>query len=135
MPTKVRFSREDLLIGRLLEPGWYPMKVKKIEEKAARKDGSTNWIVSLENTLEGQDQGVVVRRWFNEKAVGFMKDYLEAFGIDVQEGTDYDIYQTEGEMVEVYIERGKIEGDGGNAGQPTNVAQYFRPIGSGAATT
>lgn len=127
--TKVRFTRESLLMGRLLDPGWYPMKVKQINEKPA-KDGSTNFMVKLENTKEGDDQGVVVTRVFNEKpeAIGFMRPYLEAFGVNVEADVDFDIYQTEGEMLEVYIQHRVTDQQ-----QTVNDAIYFRPIGSGEA--
>jgi hypothetical protein len=132
MATKVRFTRESLLMNRLLDPGWYPMKVKKVTEKPSKKDGSINWISHLENLRPGDDQGVVVQRYFNEKpeAIGFAKPYFEAFGIDPEADVEYDIYQTEGERLEVYVDRGKDDKD-----NPTNVAMYFRPWGSSEVST
>lgn len=130
MATKVRFTRQDLLQGRLLEPGWYPMKVSRIIEKPASTDKSTNFIVSLENLKEGDDQGVVVTLFANEKAPGALRPLLEALNVDVEADKDYDIYAIVGETVNVYVDRlphWKTQ-------EPTNTPKMFRSMSEAAAT-
>ena len=128
---RINLDSDALAKGTLVNPGWYPCKITKYEEKAAATDRSTNAIVSL-TILVGESKGAGGSRLFNEKAMGFAKNFLIALGakiIDDGKGgkklsgeLDKNL---EGKMVDVYFARGVS-----NKGNEFNDAKDFAPIGT-----
>lgn len=86
MPT-VEFTRTDILRGKVLEPGWYPMEVKSVTEEVSSKGDSTNYVVELEVLSPAHVVGTPLKVYFNEKAKGRMIPFVNACGADVNDKT------------------------------------------------
>jgi hypothetical protein len=99
----LNYSKEDLLRGKLVDPGWYRSKVKSVEEKPSSTDSSQNW--NVEFLIIGTAfEGVPVKRTFNEKAPGFAVDFLMQFGWKPDaNGGSLDLHKTEGKTVKIHI--------------------------------
>jgi len=124
MPTKVRISKDDLMRGKIVEPGWYAVEVHGVTEKAAKTDGSQNWIVEYKVLNDGEFQGVLVNRLFNEKAAGMMAPFLIACGQKIgAEGGEFDIYATIGRKIQIHVTN-----DTTNKGRTINSVEDYRPL-------
>lgn len=114
MSTIISFSDRDLKRGTVVEPAWYRMKVESVGEQAAEDKGkgpSTNYPVEATILFNGEtgdtkyaDVPVV---WnLNSKFTTGLKEFLEAFGVELKAGTRYDLKSAEGQILDVYIENG-----------------------------
>lgn len=105
---------DDLKRGDLVAPGWYPGEISNYEEattkdnkeKGTKSDGSTNCIFEFR-----ADAGPVLKRYINEKALGFGKDLYAAMNLPKNEAGGYDVStelfeKAKGVRIEVYIKRG-----------------------------
>lgn len=103
---------DDLKKGDLLEPKWYEATISKYEEvvvkgsKEKPSDGSTNCIFYIKI-----DNGPELKRYFNEKALGFGKNLYAALEFPKNALGGYDLttelfQQSVGSRVKVYIKRG-----------------------------
>jgi hypothetical protein len=121
---------DDLKKGDLAENGWHPAQISDYDEKDADTDGSTNCNFYFK-IIDGPNKGVVARRLFNEKALGFGK---ALFGVlfgppDPVKGYTADQLNTEsfkaqvGKNLMIYIKRGKS-----NKGNEFNDVVDFRPM-------
>lgn len=120
---------EDLKRGDLIPAGWYPCEIVQYEEKDAETDGSTNSFFHF-RVLEGDHKGIVVRRLFNEKALGFGKTLWAALELPFDPQRGYELstelfQQTVGHKILVYVKRGKS-----NKGNEYNDAADFKKIGT-----
>lgn len=118
---------DDLKKGDLVEPGWYPVEITKYEEKDADTDKSTNCIFHFK-ILDGPSKGVTPRTQFNEKALGFGKNFYKALGFPFDPAKGYELStelfrQTEGAKLQIYIKRGKS-----NKGNDFNEVADYRPL-------
>jgi len=103
-------TKEDLLKGEIIKPGWYPCEVAEYKEEEAGTDKSVNLLFSI-RVLDGEQKGkgAVVR--YNEKALGFGKKFWPLV-IDgwVGDGTDElstpRCMATVGKKLKVYFETG-----------------------------
>lgn len=124
MATTFRVTPEDLVRGKVLKPGWYPATIKGFSEKAAKTDGSTNFV--FEFTVDGPEdcQGVVLMRTFSEKAPGMMVPLLEAAGakIDPKSTNTFDLDALVGRQIQVYNNNREYEG------RIRNDVTDFRPL-------
>lgn len=128
MPLSFTITREDMLRGKTVEPGWYKARVKNVSQEPAGTDGSTNTWIDFTITQDGPFKEVPVRRVFNEKAPGFAVPFLVACGAPVGEsGGTFDIERTKGKELLIYI----INGMWNN--RPQNNVEDFRPLGAPAA--
>jgi hypothetical protein len=124
MPIMV-ITREDLLRGRVVTPGWYKMKIKAIEDTAAGTDGSTNTNVSLVIIQPGDFLDVPLKRVFNEKAPGFAVTFIQSITgkrLD-SSGGSFDLSNAIGREVYGYIKTGVWQG------RPRNEVDDFLPVG------
>lgn len=117
MAIAVDFSKEDIQRGKLFKPAWYVVEVNKISVKQNKKgDGVNYWITGT--IINDADNGSTEfagfptpQNWlFSSKAKGFMNGFFGAFGIDIEEGTRYDLEGFEGKQLEVFIENQLYEG-------------------------
>jgi hypothetical protein len=120
-------SPADLKRGELVEPGWYPAQIVEYKEEAAKTDESCNSIFYFK-LLAGKSEGNVVKRLFNEKALGFGKNMYAAlsFPFDPEQGyilTTELFKAQEGKKLMIYIKRGKS-----NLGNEFNDVADFRPF-------
>src|SRR5579872_2480893 len=76
---RVNLSSDDLAGGTQVEPAWYPCEIVKYEEKPASTDRSTNCYVHCK-VIGAKFAGAKTRLLFNEKALGFGKNFFKAMG-------------------------------------------------------
>ena len=108
----VSFSARDLMRGKVVTPGWYRMKIESVGEapaKASEKGPSTNYPVEGTILFNGDNgdrefAGVPIDWNFNSKAIGFAVGFLQAFGVEVKEGTRFDLASAAGREVDVFVE-------------------------------
>ncbi len=117
----IEFSQQDILRGTILDPAWYTVKIEATGEKLSAKGDSTNYVMEgivLRNGDNG-DEGDLLKKpiagvpltWnFNSKAIGFMVGYFEALGHEVREGKRFDLDNTVGELIDVFVENDTWEG-------------------------
>lgn len=114
----------DALRGKPIKPGWYPGEIIKVEEKAAKTDQSQNVNVSW-RILAGPFKNYEVTRTFNEKAPGFLIDFLESFGakLNKEQNTEVELGDNlVGKKQQIYIVNGEYNG------KTTNNVESFRPF-------
>lgn len=75
----VSFTKENLLERERLDPTWYELEVTGVEEKMSKGGDSTNWVTSFK-VAAGPKAGTPIRLYFNEKAMGRIVDFMQAFG-------------------------------------------------------
>lgn len=124
---------DDLKAGDLAEPGWAPAVISKYEEAVVKgtpekpSDGSINGILSFK-VEDGPNKGLEMKRYLNEKALGFGKGIYEAVGLKKNAAGGYDIttevfQKMVGSKLEVYIKRGKNK----DTNKEFNELADFRP--------
>jgi hypothetical protein len=82
---RLTITPQDALRGKVCDPDqWYPVEITKVEEKEASTDQSMN--LNLEaKIIGGKFKDVPLRRTFNEKAPGFLVNFIKALGGSVSE--------------------------------------------------
>lgn len=124
MPLTFTVSREDLLRGKTIEPGWHKMLIKNVTQEPASTDQSTNTIIDF-TVVDGQFKDVPLRRYFSEKAPGFIVPFLIACGAPVgEQGGTFDLERCKGKMILGYVINEMYNN------RPTNKVEDFRPIGA-----
>ena len=106
---------QDMLKGEPIPPGWYPAEIVKYEETVTKgtadkpSDGSMNAVFYFK-ILDGEKKGTELRRYFNEKALGFGKNlWALLFKFDKKNGgelTSEMFASTVGQKMLVYIKKG-----------------------------
>jgi len=101
--------------GKIVEPAWYVVTINNIGEAPSKDGGSTNYPVEaviVKNADNGSEEfaGVPLDWNFNSKALGFARGFLESFGVSPQSGQRYELSNTVGKQVEVFIETGEWQG-------------------------
>jgi hypothetical protein len=77
---QIKFSQENLLERKQLTAGWRKLRVKSIEEGPGKKDPtSTVWECMFIVNDNTPDNGVPIRHWFSEKAMGRAVDFIKCF--------------------------------------------------------
>ena len=122
MPLTFVITKEDVLRGKIVDPGWYKVNVKNVRQEAAATDGSTNtWIDMV--ILEGPFKDVPLLRNFNEKAPGFAIPFITALGGKVtEEGATFDMERAKGKQLLVYVKNGMYKD------KPQNQVEDFKPL-------
>lgn len=105
-----------------IPPGWYPAEITKYDEAITKgtdekeSDGSTNAIFFFK-ILDGPKEvkGRELRRYFNEKVLGFGKNLYAALKFPKNAAGGYDVsselfQQTVGHKLMVYIKKDKKTG-------------------------
>lgn len=111
--ARVTFSQEDILRGKLVTPGWYPMLVKSFSEEQAGTDGSALYVYSI--VIDGGPfDKVPVRFQISEKALGMGTELIEACGFEVKAGVPIELDKMVGKKVEGFVQRGEFKGRGKN---------------------
>jgi hypothetical protein len=124
MPSPFGVSKSDLLRSKTVTPGWYPARIKAVNQKAAKTDGSTNTIISFIIT-KVPFEGVPVDGLFSEKAPGFAAPLMAALlGRPVNpEGEDVDFEMGIGKEVLIYVINDKY------MGRMTNKIEDYKAMG------
>lgn len=111
----IGFTDRDILRGKVLTPGWYRVKIESVGENPSKDGGSTNYPVEgtvIKNADDGSVEfASVPLDWnFNSKAIGFAIGYLQALGYEVGAGKRFDLANTAGKEIEVFVENGEYQG-------------------------
>jgi hypothetical protein len=120
MATSLPFiiTEKDMLRSKILDVGWYKVKVDKVSQEPSNDKTSTNTWIDM-TVMEGPPQkdgssanNTPLRRCFSEKAPGFAVNYIRACGgaIDAKGGT-IDMKKSEGKMIMVYVGNKLYEGN------------------------
>lgn len=111
----VGFEKRDILRGTIVTPGWYKVRIEEFGEEPSKDRNSTNYPVDGTIICSAEDGSTqfaeVPVKWnFNSKAMGFSIGYLKALGVEVEAGKRYDLAQTVGKEIEMYIGNKEYEG-------------------------
>jgi hypothetical protein len=129
MPLTFTITREDMLRGKTVEPGWYKLYVKNVSQEPATTDGSTNTIIDFTVVEEGAFKDVPLRRYFSEKAPGFIVPFLVACGAKMgADGGTFNMENCRGKTIMGYIINEMYNN------RPTNKVEDFRLLGTIAET-
>ena len=121
---KFNVTDEDINYGKVLEPTWYPFKLKLIKDKPASTDGSNVTHVRLVGLPGTPAENVPVLATFSEKAPGGIVKLWKALnpGVQPKAGIIEVDKKYEGRDVDVYI------GHDVYKGATVNKAVDFRPL-------
>lgn len=134
--AKMRYTKDDLAKGKVIEAGWYPSEVVGYTQKPAGKDaknpGSLNttfefrFLEGAKSEKDGDLTGHKVYRLFNETGMGFAASFIEVVtgAPPNSEGGDFDPDEAKGKKMMVYVSVGMD-----NKNRPRNEVEDFRPIG------
>lgn len=113
---------EDLKLAEResIPPGWYPAEIIKYDEAITKgseekpSDGSTNAIFFFK-ILDGPAKGRELRRYFNEKVLGFGKSLYATLKFPKNSTGGYDVStelfkQTEGSKLMIYVKKDQKTG-------------------------
>lgn len=122
---KVSFTKEDVLQRNQLDVGWYKVVAKEVNQETAKDGVSTNWVTKF-IVVGGPSDGVPMRHWFNEKAMGRVVDYVKCFitETDIEMGKEYELDDTIDRPVMAYCYYDQK--------MKFNVIEDFRPIKAAA---
>ena len=107
---------EDMMKGESVPPGWYPAEIFDYKEEVTKgndakpSDGSMNAIFFF-RLLDGPNKGKEMRRYFNEKALGFGKNLWSILfpNFDKKRGGELtsEMFQSSiGKKMLVYVKKG-----------------------------
>jgi len=114
---RVILTPDDLKKGDLFDPAWYNSEISKYEELVVKgtlekpSDGSMNAIFTFKIT-DGVHKGAELKRFFNEKALGFGKNLWKTLGLPKTADGSYELttelfQKTVGAKLKVYVKRGQ----------------------------
>jgi hypothetical protein len=115
MALRAILTPEDMMKGEAIPPGWYPAEVSKYEEAAVKgsaekpSDGSVNAIFYFK-LLDGPGKGKEIKRFFNEKSLGFGKNLWAVLfsSFDKKKGGELNsemFTSAVGKKLKVYVKR------------------------------
>ncbi len=111
----ITFSTRDILRGKVVIPGWYRVHIDSVGESLAKNKESTNYPVEGTILFNGDNgdktfEGVPLDWNFNTKAIGFAVGFLAAFGLEVTPGTRFDLANSAGKDLDVFVANKEFEG-------------------------
>jgi hypothetical protein len=112
----IEFSEKDILRGKLIQPGFYRVRIDDVKEGLSKNGDSTNWVIDgtiLFNADNGDKsfEGCPTPYWnFNSKAPGFFLGILAALGTVPEPGKRYDPKGLKGKEVDIMITNELYEG-------------------------
>ena len=109
-------SSDDINRSKLIDSGWYRVKIEDIGESLSKDQGSTNYpvkgtIIRNEETGDVSLAGFPTPHWsFNSKAPGFVIPFLRALGEDNIQAGRVDLNAAKGCEILVLIEQDTYNG-------------------------
>jgi hypothetical protein len=107
----ISFTEKDMLRGKIVTPGWYRVRIDAAGQKPSNDAQSINYpmegtILFNADTKSEEFAGVPTPdSWqFNSKAMGFAVGYLAAFGVTPEPGKRYELANTVGKEIDIFIE-------------------------------
>jgi hypothetical protein len=127
--TRLTITKEDLLKSKILEPGWYKVKITNATSKPASTDGSIVYTLEMVVTSGPKQKdgampaGLKLFRTYSEKAPGFAVKLFQALGakIDPEKGAEVDFASTVGRELGAYVKNDLYKG------VMKNVVEDFQP--------
>jgi len=125
------FTAEDVARGTVLQPGWYPIEVKKVEDGIAKSTGKPKVTISfvcLEGTASDGSlvQNVPLASTFSPEYPSFIINFAKACGAEIPKqglkGLRIDDETLKGKKLSGYVKNQEYEGRTVN-----NLADY-RPL-------
>jgi len=126
------FTPEDVARGAILQPGWYTLEVKKVEDGIAKSSGNPKVTVTF-SCLDGKDHdgndavGVPLVTTFSPGAPGFAIDFCNALGANIgkegKAGIRIDMESCGGKRLQGFVKNDVYEG------KTQNKVDGYRPIG------
>ena len=114
MSTPISFTASDMLRDKLVDPGWYNVQIDDVIEAPSKDGGSTNYKMetTIINSADGSTEfaGVPLVWYFNSKAISFAMGFLQALGVQVEPDKRYDLAQSKGQKVQIWVTRGEYDG-------------------------
>lgn len=118
----VRFTKGDLLSGKLMDSGWKIAEVISFVEGIS-KSGKDGYDVDFRILAPNKYEGVEVRCWYYDKMgmAALSRMFERILGSEVKDGQDYNASATIGKKLKIYTEVKTNP----NSGQPgNNVMDY-----------
>ena len=111
MALTINLSREDVLTGNILPPGWYLATIKDAYQKAATTDGSTNtWFKFV--IAEGEHKDTPVLKNFSEKFMAPIVGLIEILsGKKYVPGTDVNLEGAIGKQIRIQVQNKLFNGN------------------------
>ena len=131
MATKLTITKEDLLKSKILEPSWYPVKVRGTTTKPAGTDGSTVYTVEMIVTGGptqkdgGSPIGVPLYKTYSEKAPGFAVKFFQVLGANIdpnKASTDVDFDAAKDRELKAFVKNDLWKG------VMRNIVEDFEPL-------
>lgn len=115
MSPIIEFGERDILRGKIVIPAWYRVHIESVGEAPSKDQQSTNYLVAgtiVKNADNGSGDfaGVPLDWNFNSKAIGFSVGFFEAFGMEVVAGKRFDLSDSEGKDLDVFVENDTYNG-------------------------
>ncbi len=117
---------EDMMVGKAVDPGWYPVEISEVKDSFAKKDNSQLTTVICK-IIGAREAGVKLYLRFSEKAPGFVVPFVEALSgqkFDAAGGKVELNSSLVGRQLEVCVQRGEYNG------KPTNEVAAYAPMGT-----
>ena len=79
MALRLSISAKDVKAEKLVKPGWYATRIKKITQEIAKDKESHNFVVDILGQ-EDDSEGVPVKCFFSEKFIQSINPFVRATG-------------------------------------------------------
>jgi len=99
MALRISLTREDVLAGKVVKPGWYNVQIKDVEPKPSKTDQSTNYWFTFIIQDEGPFKGVPIRKNFSEKWLAPMGGLISAVTGKQFDGGEVDLEAMAGKTI------------------------------------
>lgn len=110
MALKLNLTREDILQGKVVPPGWYLCNIKDVTQEKAKSSDSWNYVLYF-SIADGPHKDVPLKFWISEKAPGVVAPLIEIFtGKEMQAGVDYDLESMKGKQIRVNVKNDEYNG-------------------------
>lgn len=108
----LEFSTREILRSKIVEPGFYRVKIESVGEKPSKTGDSINY--PMEGTIlfnadngDTKFRGVPIDWLFNSKGQGFIIPFIQAVtGEEVQAGKRIELKAAENQEVDIFITTG-----------------------------
>lgn len=100
----IQIGADDVLRSKIVKPEWYEATIKSCNMEENAKKDANNFVTDFRLT-GGEFDGVVIRVWFSEKAIGFIIPmYAAVTGKPVEpKGFSFDSDKLPGKKLQVHV--------------------------------
>lgn len=125
---RVNVTPEDLKKSQIVEPEWFPAEVTAYEYAKSKDEKSFNHIYDFKLLAPPDNAGVVIKVWFNEKALGgneYVQFHEAITGQKVDRKKGFSVEDPNNAVkrkLEVHVKNGTYNG------RTTNNIDGYRPL-------